>query len=234
MIEFDKFEKKARFFNEETNLPLNEIYSCNNFLHWLNKLENNFGWDNVKEILIGFVKKFKNGKIGFIVAEANVHVEGKRIPGVSFIRGKSCAILVVLKHSKGNYVLLTKQPRVPIGDYSLEIPAGVIEDNDIKSTSVRELQEEAGIDSNSIRILAPNPIYLSPGGSDEQTHLFYLEVEVDDDILEKFQNKETGLRDKGELIELKVITFEEAKKIVFDAKSLLSFYLYENLSKTNS
>ena len=86
----------------------------------------------VKEIDIQSVDYFGSKRIGFLKLKVNCLNEKEgggniSIPGISFLRGGSVGILIILKCENEEYCLLTEQPRLPIGDFkSLEIPAGMV------------------------------------------------------------------------------------------------------------
>ena len=70
-------------------------------------------------------------------------MNGKPLPGIVFMRGNSVAILPIVNEQ---YVLLTNQYRIPIGMNFQEIPAGMIDGNEVFcGAAARELEEECGI-----------------------------------------------------------------------------------------
>lgn len=68
---------------------------------------------------------------------------------VSRARGISAAVIVAVdEDAEGRHVLLVEQYRVPLGRTCLELPAGLIGDEDegeaVESAAARELEEETG------------------------------------------------------------------------------------------
>ena len=81
---------------------------------------------------------------------------------VSRVRG-ICAVVILAEH-EGKIVLI-EQHRVPIGRRCLELPAGLIGDDDenagVEDTAVKELEEETGFTAERIERLGE--YYSSPG-----------------------------------------------------------------------
>jgi ADP-ribose pyrophosphatase len=82
------------------------------------------------------------------------------------------AVSVVPLHDDGT-VTLVSQFRAPLNRYSLEIPAGKIDDgenDDLATAALRELREEVGLVPDHVEHLST---YLaSPGFCDEVIHVF--------------------------------------------------------------
>lgn len=75
--------------------------------------------------------------------------------------------IVILAETDAGEMLLVEQPRVPIGRACLELPAGLIGDDDggeddtVERAARRELQEETGYRATGIELLGE--FYSSPG-----------------------------------------------------------------------
>ena len=75
--------------------------------------------------------------------------------------------VVILAETDAGEMLLVEQPRVPIGRACLELPAGLIGDDDggeddtVERAARRELQEETGSRATGIELLGE--FYSSPG-----------------------------------------------------------------------
>jgi ADP-ribose pyrophosphatase len=72
--------------------------------------------------------------------------------------------VVILAEFEGK-VILVDQPRVPIGHRCLELPAGLVGDEDpnatVEGTAVKELEEETGFTARNVERLGD--FYSSPG-----------------------------------------------------------------------
>lgn len=151
--------------------------------------------------------------------------------------------MLILLESKGQtYAVLTEQARVPIGKFILELPAGMLDDEngDFVGTAVREVEEETGIKLNLedmvdlTALLDPATgckMLPSPGGCDEEIGLFLYRGHVDDETIRALQGKETGLRDHGELIKLRVVPYDQLWRSTADSKALSAIALYEMAKK---
>lgn len=77
-------------------------------------------------------------------------------------------------------MILTKQYRVPVGQYMLECPAGMLdEEGSFVGVAAKELNEETGITIEEKDLIPLGSIYPSPGGCDEEVVLFALELQLD-------------------------------------------------------
>jgi ADP-sugar diphosphatase len=63
--------------------------------------------------------------VGFICADVEAYLNGKRIPGFTFIRGAAVAMLVLVN----GRMILTRQYRVPVGKFTIEAPAGMVDES---------------------------------------------------------------------------------------------------------
>jgi len=79
-------------------------------------------------------------------------------------RTNNIGAVVILAEHEGK-VILVEQPRVPLGKRSLELPAGLVGDQDpdatVESTAVKELEEETGFTAERVERLGE--FYASPG-----------------------------------------------------------------------
>lgn len=116
------------------------------------------------------------------------------------------AVVIFAKHVEKNKLVLIKQFRVPINNYIIEFPAGLVDgEEDIKEAVKRELKEETGLELLDIDIeKTKNKVYLSPGMTDESVAMVYCNCkgEVSLDNLENDEDIEVLLLDKEELKEL--------------------------------
>jgi len=79
-------------------------------------------------------------------------------------RNRDIRAVVILAEHEGK-VILVDQPRVPVGSRCLELPAGLVGDEDpgatIEGTAVKELEEETGFTAEHIERLGD--FHASPG-----------------------------------------------------------------------
>jgi 8-oxo-dGTP pyrophosphatase MutT (NUDIX family) len=104
----------------------------------------------------------------------------------------------------GEHIWLVKQPREPVGDYLLELPAGKLDEEgeDVLATAKRELAEEIGKAAKNWVHLTT--FWASPGFSDEAIHI-YLATDLYDehahtDEVERIEIVKVPLSDLDDLI----------------------------------
>ncbi|XP_010248023.1 PREDICTED: nudix hydrolase 14, chloroplastic isoform X1 [Nelumbo nucifera] len=194
---------------------------------------------SLKQVLIQGVDMFGK-RVGFLKFKADIldKETGKKIPGIVFSRGPAVAVLILLESEGETYAVLTEQARVPVGKFILELPAGMLDDDngDFIGTAVREVEEEIGMHLNLddmvnlTALLDPSTggrVFPSPGGCDEEISLFLYRSRVDSETISKLQGKETGLREHGELIKVHVVPYDKLWRATADAKALTAIALYE-------
>ena len=122
------------------------------------------------------------------------------------IEDKVDAVAIVAKHIEKNKLVLIKQFRVPINDYVIEFPAGLIDgEEEVEKAIKRELKEETGLDLVEIHEEKSNrKLYLSPGMTDESIAMMYCSCKGDVSLenLENDEDIEVLLLDKEEVKEL--------------------------------
>jgi len=128
------------------------------------------------------------------------------------------AVAIVALTESGN-VILVRQFRLPAGKALLEIPAGVMRENEApEECARRELAEETGTSpSHLVRLCS---IYLAPGYSSELIHLFLARglrpawAEADED--ERLERVEVPLSQALEMID---------RGEIQDGKTIAGLYL---------
>lgn len=130
------------------------------------------------------------------------------------------AVVIIAKHIKENKLVLIKQFRVPINDYVIEIPAGLVDGKENFEDAVRrELKEETGLDLIEIdKENTKEKVYASVGMTDESVAL----VKCTCDGIVSTENLEDD-----EDLEVILVSKEEAKELIksnakIDVKSYLA------------
>lgn len=82
--------------------------------------------------------------------------------------------VTILPVDEQERIWFVRQLRYPVGDWILELPAGVIEiSEDPLDTAQRELQEEIGVAAESLDLIGE--FYLAPGYSTELMYVYLAE-----------------------------------------------------------
>ena len=87
-------------------------------------------------------------KLGFLKLTAKVfdRKTGKPVPGIAFIRGGAVAVLIRVVVGSSAYFIMCRQLRFPVGGYTLEAPAGMMDASaDISGVMMKEIAEETGL-----------------------------------------------------------------------------------------
>lgn len=121
--------------------------------------------------------------------------------------------VAVVAHD-GDRLYLVKQPREPVGDYLLELPAGKLDEEgeDVLATAKRELAEEIGKRAEKWAHLTT--FWASPGFSDERIHV-YLATDLHD------EQAETDEVERIEIVEVPLTELDEVIRSNADSKTLV-------------
>ena len=136
-------------------------------------------------------------------------------------------IVPLLQTPHGQRLVMTKEFRVPLGDYEYSCPAGLKEaDEEIETTIRRELAEETGL--TLTKILAASPaVVTSAGLADETAVIAFVECEG---------TPHTRNVDGLEEIEVLVLNLEEVRRMressfKLSAKAWLVLLMFEALGR---
>ena len=121
--------------------------------------------------------------------------------------------VAVVAHD-GEHLWLVRQPREPVDDYLLELPAGKLDEEgeDPLATAKRELAEEIGKAAKTWQHLTT--FYASPGFSDEQIHV-YLATDLYD------QQAHTDEVERIEIVKVPLAELDDVIRSNTDSKTLV-------------
>jgi len=125
------------------------------------------------------------------------------------VREPTVAVLMFDKTQ--NSVLLTEQFRIgplenDVNPWIYELPAGIVEDGEDKKVAIeREVLEETGYSCDAKELIGE--FYLSPGGTNETTALFFAEVDLQASGLH-------GAMGENEDIRTHIVAVDEAVKLM--------------------
>ncbi len=157
---------------------------------------------------------------GFIkIYEEDVVLENGASHTFCIIRHKKASC--VLPITKNNEVVLVKQYRPALGKYTLEIPAGLLDEGETELQSAkRELLEETGYTTDNIEYLCK--FYPSVGISNETIKIF---------IAKDVEKVAEISLDETEFLTVHLFSLEEVEKMIendelHDSKTVISIMKY--------
>lgn len=136
------------------------------------------------------------------------------------------AVVIVPFHTSENKIVITREYRVPLADYEVGFPAGLVDNGEgVEQAVRRELKEETGLNLTRVISISP-PVYSSAGMTDESVAMVYIECKG---------RPSTAGNSASESIEVDFVSPSQAVRLCgnpalkFDAKAWLVLY---NYSKT--
>jgi ADP-ribose pyrophosphatase len=142
-------------------------------------------------------------------------------------RSSDAVIIVPVLRNPGQQprLVMIREFRVPVGDYVIGLPAGLIDDGEnVEDTVRREVREETGLEVSSIERISA-PLFSSSGLTDEAAAMAFVEVRGDPrPALEPSECLEVLLLDHAGVCQL---CDDHAPNI--DAKAWMVLYLYQRL-----
>jgi ADP-sugar diphosphatase len=206
------------FYPHEVTFPdhipdddANAACSAPHFKRWLRNLTAEF---DVKGVRVRDVVMFGR-RAGFILAEADVRdSEGKKLPGVAFLRGDSVAVLPILRYEGAEpLAVLVRQGRVPIAKAEWhEVPAGMLDEGEFVSKALEEMAEEVGADLKieEEHLQLVGDLHSTPGGSDELIRVYVAELDVTPETAAALSGRRTGNEHENESITVVAVPLSEA------------------------
>ncbi|KAL7813071.1 hypothetical protein V8C26DRAFT_406186 [Trichoderma gracile] len=218
----------------------------------------------LRSVTIQSFDQFGGGRLGFVKLTATVsNTAGETLPAAALLRGPSVAMLVMLvpddapPESDERYVVLTVQPRIPVGSLSfVELPAGMVDGSgNFKGVAAKEIEEELGITIHEDELTCLSDLaadasaqqqresaaegqgeqlaaatYPSAGGCDEHITIYSYEQRIPRSQLAEWEGRLTGERSHGEKITLMVVPMQNLwKEGARDAKCLAALALWQGL-----
>lgn len=180
------------------------------------------------------VQTKKNGELLFAYLNADVTApEGYPLLPIIFIRGDAVLVVPEIKNRDTGEIrfLMVEQRRICSGAIHVEFPAGML-DRDVDSpaaVAIKELFEETGLplDTSALKPLSPQPLFSSPGASDERIWFFGTCVELSNDEFVSLNGRLQGETDENEHITTVLLTKEDFHKRNVSAQALLGLMLFE-------
>lgn len=217
-------------------------YQSTLFRSWYQRASQFFTVQSVEIQSVDYCTKGDRIEVLFLKFKAElVDSHGQMLTQIFFLRGSSVALLVVLSCEGIDYAVLVKQVRPAIGGACYpELPAGMVENENIQSAALRELAEETGITVSSANLVdlcerfyggAWDGVYPSPGACDEIVHLFLVTKTVDSEVIRLLQGKQTGNLEENEQITLELVELKDLCVSTPDPKTHSAFVMYETLKQ---
>jgi ADP-sugar diphosphatase len=174
-------------------------------------------------------------KLGFLKLTAKVfdRKTGKPVPGIAFIRGDAVAVLIRVVVESTAYFIMCRQLRFPVGGYTLEAPAGMMDASaNISGVMIKEIEEETGlIVPNVGELIDLGRIIPSAGGCDESIHLFSWDTEISKEKYEEITRKIHGAAGENETIYIHLFednaSFPQKLQEIGDPKMETAYWRYK-------
>jgi len=195
-------------------LPENNLFKNKlNFKKWKKNI-------NKKKIRLIKIKKIyeiyrSDSDFNISTIDCDFVIKNKKIKRIVQLEGDSVVIIPVLKlkNKKKLMTILVKQFRLPVGSETLEFPSGSVKSNLYKDQALKEIFEETGlkIKKNNLIKLNNKPIFMLPSNNFARVNFYYFIKKIDLNWIKRNDKKKTGIKNEGELITTKIVTFDSLK-----------------------
>lgn len=174
--------------------------------------------------------------LGFLklTAKAFDRKTGKPVPGIAFIRGGAVAVLIRVAVGSSAYFIMCRQLRFPVGGYTLEAPAGMMDANaDISGVMMKEIAEKTGlVVPNVAELIDLGRFISSSGGCDESIHLFAWNTELSKEAFDEIIRKIHGTAEENETIYLHIFednaSFPQKLQEIRDPKMEIAYWRWKS------
>jgi ADP-ribose pyrophosphatase len=147
--------------------------------------------------------------------------------------GRHCdaVLMVAVLRNPGEpaRLVLIREFRIPVGDYVIGLPAGLIEPGEaIEATVRREMLEETGLEVTAIERITP-PLFSTSGMTDEAAAMAFIEVRGTADAVPQLEASED--------LEVLLLDYEQVCRLCddreanVDAKAWTTLYMYRQMGK---
>jgi ADP-ribose pyrophosphatase len=166
-------------------------------------------------------KNGRRGKWEFVSRKAHP------VPGPAPLESDAVFIVPILKTPVGNRLVAVREFRVPLGDYEISFPAGLMEPGEnVETTARRELAEETGLTLTKVLAVSP-PVVSTAGLSDESVAIAFVECTG---------NPGTAGAEHSEEIEVLILDYEAMASLrrspaKFSAKAWCLLLMFEALGE---
>jgi hypothetical protein len=184
-----------------------------NFKKW----KKNINKKKIKLIKIKKISEIYRSDSDFNIStiDCDIVIKNKNIKRIVQLEGDSVVIVPVLKlkNKKKLMTILVKQFRLAVGSETLEFPSGSVNNNLYKNQALKEIFEETGlkIKKNNLIKLNNKPIFMLPSNNFARVNFYYFIKKIDLNWIKRNNNKKTGIKNEGELITTKIVTFNSLK-----------------------
>lgn len=136
------------------------------------------------------------------------------------------AVVIFAYDLKRKKVLTINEFRYSVGDYVLDLPAGLVENGlSVEETALKELKEETGYTGKIVKVLPPS--YSSVGLTTEQVSVVFIEVDSTDTAEQNLEGTEVitsnwvNIEDIDALLESNAKVGGRAQLTLFFAKDYI-------------